>query len=164
MSSPFLGELRIFSFGFPPKGWAFCNGTLMSIQQNQALFALLGTVYGGNGTTTFGLPDLRGRAPVHIGTGFQQGQQGGEEAHLLTTGEIPAHTHQATASSNAGSQSDPGNAFWTNAGQTSFGTATNAAMAGNALGFVGGQPHNNMQPYLVLNFCIALVGIFPSRN
>ena len=164
MSTPFLGEVRIFSFGFAPKGWAFCNGTLMSIQQNAALFSLLGTMYGGNGTTTFALPDLRGRAPVHIGTGFQQGQQGGEEAHLLTTSEIPQHTHQATASSNAGSQPDPGNAFWANAGQTSFGTNANATMAGAALGPVGGQPHPNMQPYLTLNFCIALVGVFPSRT
>jgi microcystin-dependent protein len=164
MSTPFLGEVRIFSFGFAPRGWAFCNGALLSIQQNTALFSLLGTMYGGDGITNFALPDLRGRAPVHIGTGFPQGQKGGEETHLLTANEIPAHTHQATASSNAGSQPDPGNAFWANAGQTAFGTTANAVMAGTALGLVGGQPHNNMQPYLVLNCCIALVGIFPSRN
>jgi microcystin-dependent protein len=164
MSDQYTGEVRIFSFGFAPTGWAFCDGRLLPVQQNLTLFSFLGTMYGGDGTTNFALPDLRGRAPVHIGTGFPQGQKGGEETHLLTTDEIPAHTHQATASSNAGSQPDPGNACWANAGQTAFGTAANAVMAGTALGPVGGQPHNNMQPYLVLNFCVALTGFDPPRN
>src|SRR5690348_9824796 len=112
MSEPFIAEIRIISFTYPPKGWAFCNGQLLPINQNQALFSLLGTMYGGDGRTTFALPNLQGRTPFHVGPGFTQGQTGGEDAHTLTGNELPAHTHQAIASSNAADQASPVNNYW----------------------------------------------------
>src|SRR2546427_8741768 len=120
MSEPFLGEIKIVSFTFAPKGWALCNGQLLPINQNQALFALLGTMYGGNGQTTFALPDFRGRLPLHVGQGFLQGQFGGEETHTLATSEMPAHNHQVSASSNAATQASPAGAFWTNTGRNVY--------------------------------------------
>jgi microcystin-dependent protein len=166
MAEPFLGEIRIMSFGFAPKGWALCNGQLLQINQNQALFSLLGTTYGGNGQSTFGLPDLQGRAPIHMGGGHTPGERGGERSHTLSMSELPTHTHAVAASSTATSgNANPtgrylggGNAVYHDPSNL---TALNAATIAN----VGGaQAHLNMQPFLVLTFAIALVGIFPSRN
>ena len=165
MTEPFIGEIQVFPFGFAPRGWAQCNGQLLPINQNQALFSLLGTMYGGDGRTTFALPDLRGRVALGVGPGYSQGQQAGEEAHTLSVSEMPAHTHGANASSAAPSTSNPAGAAWANAGASSYAASPNAPMAGNAVAPAGGgQPHENRSPYLTLNFCIALVGIFPSRN
>jgi len=165
MAEPFLGEIRIVSFNFPPKGWALCNGQFLPINQNQGLFSLLGTTYGGNGQTTFALPDLRGRAPFHMGSGFTQGQAGGEIAHTLTISEMPAHLHFANAATSDGDVPTPaGNmlgAFNNAYGAPAALTPLNAASLSN----VGGsQAHNNMSPFLVLNYVIALQGIFPSQN
>jgi microcystin-dependent protein len=166
MSTPFLAEIKIVSFDFAPRGWALCDGQLLYINQNPALFALLGTTYGGNGVTRFALPDLRGRVPIHFGNGFVQGENFGEEAHTLTQGELPAHTHTVAASSNTADQVSPAGNFWANGGVPAYSgaatTALNPASVGNAYG--GGQPHNNMSPYLVLNFIIALQGVFPSQD
>jgi len=166
MPNPFLSEIRIFAFNFPPKGWAFCNGQLLPINQNQALFSLLGTTYGGDGQTTFALPDLRGRAPIHMGSSFSLGQRGGEEAHTLTMGEMAAHTHQTRGSADNATVAPPTNNFWaSNTGFTPYGTTANIAMSPTCIGNVGGgQAHENRSPFLVLNFCIALQGIFPSQN
>ena len=172
MAEPFLSEIRIFSFGFPPKGWALCNGQLLPINQNQALFSLLGTVYGGNGQTNFGLPNLQARAPNSFGSGFNLGQVGGETAHTVTMSEMPTHLHFTTANMavvDANSNSTigvPTGNVWANDGKPQFTTAaSNAVMGSSAVTNVGGsQPHINMQPFLVLNFCIALQGIFPSQT
>ncbi|HTX93256.1 MAG TPA: tail fiber protein [Anaerolineales bacterium] len=165
MSEPFLGELRIFSFDFPPKGWALCNGQLMAINQNQALFSLLGTIYGGDGRLNFALPNLQGRVPFHIGDGHVQGEQGGEVAHSLNISEMPTHYHVTGASSAAAGTGNPVGNFWADGGKNIYNSSTNATMAPQAVSSVGGsQSHDNMSPYLVLNFCIALQGIFPSRN
>lgn len=167
MATPYLSELRIFSFNFAPKGWALCNGQTLSIQQNTALFSLLGTTYGGNGTTNFLLPNLQGQVPMHYGNGFPQGQAAGEANHTLTVNEMPAHTHSLLASSNGPTVNTPANNFFaSNTGSLPYSAATaNESMAATAIGNAGGaQPHNNMSPYLVLNICIALQGIFPSRN
>ncbi len=153
------------SFQFPPRGWALCNGQLLAINQNQALFALLGTMYGGNGTTNFALPNLQGRVPLHTGAGFNQGEVGGEAAHTLITAELPTHTHGAVASSNVADQGSPAGNYWAVESSNAYSSSAGSAMASQALASVGGsQPHNNMPPYLVVSFCIALVGIFPSRN
>jgi len=166
MAEPFLAEVRIFSFGFAPQGWDQCNGQLLPINQNQALFSLLGTTYGGNGQTNFALPDLRGRVPTHVGQGLVQGQAGGEQAHTLTSGELPTHTHQAIASSNGPTVTNPAGAFWSSGtGFSPYAATANANMSAASLTNTGGsQPHINMSPYLVLNFGIALQGIFPSQN
>ena len=167
MSEPFLGEIKIISWNYAPKGWAFCNGQFLPINQNQALFALLGTTYGGNGQTTFALPDFRGRAPIHVGAGFIQGQKGGETAHTLTVSEMPQHTHVAQAYSQNGDSVVPtGNTLGTvNNLYAPFGGGGVVSLPPGTIGNVGGsQPHLNMQPYLALNFIIALIGIFPSRN
>src|SRR5262249_49284542 len=166
MSQPFLGEIRLFSFNFAPRGWAVCNGQLLPINQNQALFSLLGTTYGGNGTTNFALPDLRGRIPIHFNSQFALGSEGGEETHLLSLDDLPAHTHQVVASSGVPSLPGPGGNFWPNGGGAiPYADTPDTAMATQAITATGGaQPHENRAPYLVLTFCIAVQGLFPSRN
>lgn len=166
MSEPFLGEIRTFGFNFAPRGWAFCNGQLLPIAQNTALFSLLGTTYGGNGQTTFALPELRGRAPVHVGQGpglplVDQGETGGETAHTLIVSEQPAHSHPIGATQGGATASRPAGKVCSAGGSYSDTSDANMQPTGAA---GGGQPHNNMQPYLGLNFCIALEGIFPSRS
>ncbi len=165
MADPFLSEIRLFSFNYAPSGWAMCNGQLLPINQNQALFALLGTTYGGNGQTTFALPDLRGRVPIHVGNGHSLGERAGEHAHTLSIAELPTHTHVANAASNDASMDAPaGNLLATAANQYAAPPGV-TSLHPQTLGNVGGsQPHQNMQPYLTLTFCIALQGIFPSRN
>ena len=166
MAEPFLSEIRIMSFGFAPKGWAQCNGQLLPINQNQALFSLLGTTYGGNGTTVFALPDLRGSIAMHNDAGFSLGQKGGEQVHTLTISEMPVHTHQAIASSNGPTATLPTNNFWaSNTGFTPYASTANVSMSPLSISNTGGSlAHLNMSPFLTLNFCIALQGIFPSQN
>lgn len=165
MSTPFLGEVKIISWNFPPKGWAFCNGQLLPINQNQALFSLLGTTYGGDGRVTFALPNLQGRAPLHFGEGITQGQAAGEAAHTLITTEMPAHNHIPQGSTAAPNQGAPGGNYWAAlAGSYSTAQPDNTMNPASISQVGGGQPHQNMQPYLVLNFIVALQGIFPSRN
>ena len=173
MAEPFLSEIRIMSFGFAPRGWALCNGQLLPINQNQALFSLLGTTFGGDGRVNFSLPDLRGRAPISFGSGHTLGERAGEQAHTLSISEIPTHTHVATAKAPANgsanvnnpsgqflSNSAPAEIYNSGAGNPGFLTPNPATVSN-----VGGsQAHQNMQPTLVLNFCIALQGIFPSQN
>lgn len=167
MATPFLGEVRMFGFNFAPRGWAYCNGQIMSIQQNSALFALLSTTYGGDGRTTFGLPDLRGRVPMHTGSGYVQGQRAGTENVTLTVNQIPSHTHSVQANKTAGANNQlnaTGN-FWANSGNNTFSSNKNSTMAPGTVSPAGGsQPHSNLSPLLVVNMCIALQGIFPSRN
>lgn len=169
MSTPYLAEVRMTGFAFAPKGWALCNGQLLAIGQNQALFSLLGTTYGGNGVTTFALPDLRGRVPIHTGAGFSLGQQAGEASHTLTMGEMPGHTHSLGISTAVSHQADPSARVLGNveagalnyyAPQDSTATLAPATVANAG----ASQPHENMQPYLAVNFIIALSGIFPSRD
>lgn len=167
MSQPFLSEIKIMSFNFPPKGWAFCNGQLMPINQNQALFSLLGTTYGGDGRVNFGLPNLQGNVPIHMGSGHTLGERGGEQAHTLSISELPTHVHSAVAASTTGTQPIPTNGFLAQESRKPYGAPDNNLVALNpaSIGNVGGsQPHLNMQPFLTLNFCIALQGIFPSQN
>ena len=166
MGTPYLGEIKIISWNFAPQGWAFCNGQFLPINQNQALFSLLGTMYGGNGQTTFALPDFRGRVPLHFNT-HTVGETGGQTAHTVTMPEMPQHIHFAQASTNSGTTVTPGNGlvFAKRAAEIYHSPTNLAAMKQGTVANVGGsQPHENRQPYLVLNFIIALVGIFPSRN
>lgn len=167
MAEPFLSEIRIMSFVFAPKGWALCNGQLLPINQNQALFSLLGTTFGGDGRVNFALPDLRGRTPIHVGSGHTLGEKGGEQAHTLSISELPTHAHVATATSTNGGVIIPsGNLLAGGTPQLYHAPDVNlVAMNPATLGTVGGsQAHLNMQPFLTLNFCIALQGIFPSPN
>lgn len=165
MSEPYLSEIKVVSFNFAPKGWALCNGQTLPINQNQALFALLGTTYGGNGQTTFALPNLQGRIPFHMGGGFTIGQTGGETAHTLSQSELPTHNHVANANSTLATQTTPAANFWATQDHPAYAATTDSQMAPGAVGSAGGnQPHENMSPYLVLNFVIALQGIFPSQN
>lgn len=167
MAEPFLSEIRVMSFEFAPKGWALCNGQLLPINQNQALFSLLGTTFGGDGRVNFALPDLRGRAPIHVGSGHTLGQRGGEQAHTLSIAEIPTHTHVLTATSSNASQPIPsGNLLARQAPANPYtGSTSLAAMNSTSMANTGGsQAHLNMQPFLTLTFCIALQGIFPSPN
>jgi microcystin-dependent protein len=166
MSEPFLSEIKIVSFNFPPKGWALCNGQFLPINQNQALFALLGTTYGGNGQTTFALPNLRGRVPIHIGNGHTLGEAAGSTSVTVNIQQLATHLHGLQASGTATSTSaDPTNAF-VGPANTGYGQAASLTTASpQMVTSVGGsQPHNNMMPYLTLNFIIALQGIFPSQN
>ncbi len=164
MTEPFLSEVKIVSFNFAPKGWAQCNGQLLPINQNQALFSLLGTTYGGNGQTTFALPNLQGRVPIHMGNGHTQGEASGQESHTLSTSEMAAHSHPVSASNVDPNQGLPTGNIWAN-GAGAYASAPNSAMNPASISNVGGsQPHANLQPFLVLNFIIALQGIFPSRN
>jgi microcystin-dependent protein len=168
MSEPFLSEIKIMSFGFPPKGWAMCNGQLLPINQNQALFSLLGTTYGGDGRLNFGLPNLQGRTPMHMGNGHVLGELGGEQAHTLSISELPTHTHTVSAANVPATAGNPSNAHMISQSQGAnmYTAAANlGAMSTQALPVVGGsQAHLNMQPFLTLTFCIALQGIFPSQN
>jgi microcystin-dependent protein len=166
MSEPFLGELRVVSFGFPPKGWASCNGQFLPINENQALFSLLGTMYGGNGQTTFALPDLRSRTAMHVGQGFIQGQRAGEEFHTLSIAEIPAHNHIGTGSSSVGDSAPPANHLLASTPALIYNAlaAPTTLQPGTVSNTGGSQSHENRQPFLVLNVIIALQGIFPSRN
>jgi microcystin-dependent protein len=167
MSEPFLGELKLISWNFAPKGWAFCSGQLLPINQNQALFSLLGTMYGGNGQTNFALPNLQGRIAMHVGNGFTQGENGGETAHTLNLNELPAHTHTPNGSTSTADQASPLGQVWANNAFSSYAVANgpDSTMAAGLVGTTGGsQPHENMPPYLVLNYIIALQGIFPSQN
>lgn len=163
MAEPFLSEIRIMSFVFPPKGWALCNGQLLPINQNQGLFSLLGTTFGGDGRVNFALPDLRGRTPIHVGSGHTLGERGGEQAHTLSIAELPEHTHVLNATNNAGAQ-QPVNNVLAKTGANTYGPAVNlVAMGSGAITNTGGsQAHLNMQPFLTLSCCIALQGIFPS--
>jgi microcystin-dependent protein len=165
VAEPFLSEIRIMSFGYAPRGWALCNGQTLPINQNQALFSLLGTTFGGNGQTNFALPNLQGRAPTHVGNGHALGENGGEQAHTLATAELPTHTHTFNASQANANAPTPGNSM--------FGTSNNMYAAASNLTGVnpgtitntgGSQAHVNMQPFLTLSFCIALQGIFPPHN
>jgi len=165
MSEPFLGEIKIISWNFPPKGWAFCNGQLLPINQNQALFSILGTTYGGDGRQTFGLPNLQGRTPMHVGNGIVLGEMGGETAHTLNISELPAHNHVPVGSSAQATLSAATGNLWGTDPSKPFGPTPNTAMNPACISATGGsQPHENMSPYLVLNFIIALQGIFPSQN
>jgi microcystin-dependent protein len=166
MSEPFLSEIKIVSFNFPPKGWALCNGQFLPINQNQALFALLGTTYGGNGQTTFALPNLRGRVPIHEGSGHTLGEAAGSTSVTINIQQLPTHLHTFNVTNNAASATAPDNTVVIGpTPSNNYGPAGNlVAMAGSLSSVGGSQPHNNMMPYLVLNFIIALVGIFPSQN
>lgn len=164
MAEPFLAEIRIMSFSFPPKGWALCNGQLLPINQNQALFSLLGTTFGGDGRVNFALPDLRARAPIHVGSGHTLGERGGEQAHTLSISEIPTHTHVAAASSAAtGGNASPTGRFLGGGNNVYHSPSSPTTLnAGTVANTGGSQAHLNMQPFLTLSYCIALQGIFPS--
>jgi microcystin-dependent protein len=166
MAEPFLSEIRIFSFNFAPRGWAMCNGQLLPINQNQALFSLLGTTFGGDGRVNFALPDLRSRVPIHVGAGFTLGAAGGEQAHTLTGAETPTHAHGLNASTTAsGGTDNPTGNFLGSAGNLYHAPANVTTMNPGTIANTGGsQPHLNMQPFLTLTFGIALQGIFPSPN
>jgi microcystin-dependent protein len=174
MSDPILGQVALFGFNFAPKGWALCQGQILSISQNTALFSLLGTTYGGNGTSTFALPNLQSRVPVHVGSGpgpglslYDLGEEGGQETVTLTTNQIPGHTHQARATDTVGDDYGPANVIWAHdaAENSEYGATKSGTFAGDALGTAGQTlPHNNRRPYLAMNYCIALVGVFPSRS
>ncbi|PYI50737.1 phage tail protein [Paenibacillus flagellatus] len=164
MADPFIGEIRLFAFGFAPLRWAVCDGQLLPISQHTALYSLIGTTYGGNGTTHFAVPDLRGRTALGQGPGFPLGLSGGEAAHVLTVAEMPGHTHQAIASSDPANTVLPTGRVWARAENLAYTDSGGIPMSGAALSSTGGnQPHNNMQPFLVGNYCIALEGIFPPR-
>lgn len=171
MSEPFLAEIRIVGFNFAPRGWAFCDGQILPINQNQSLYSLLGTTYGGDGRSSFALPELRGRTPVHKGDGYNLGQRGGQETVTLTTAEIATHTHSLKATSNPGEGRNPLGAAMLADPQGSdliygnYTLADRTTLHSNTISNAGGgQAHTNMQPFLTLSYCIALQGLFPSRN
>lgn len=171
MSEPFLAEVRMVGFNFPPRGWALCDGQILPINQNQSLYSLLGTTYGGDGRTSFALPDLRGRTPIHVGRSnggaqHELGQKSGEETHTLSTNEMPQHTHTLLATNTGDGSTSPADNVFANAGADLYNPADSLVdMNAGAVSNVGeGEAHENMQPYLALNFCIALRGLFPSRN
>ena len=166
MANPYIGEIRMFGGNFAPQGWAFCQGQLLAIADNDALFALLGTTYGGDGQTTFALPDLRGRIPIHQGNGYLLAEQGGTETETLTAQQIPFHNHSAVALSDHANTKSPKNALPARADEPTYAQPGDlVAMNPQAVSAVGGnQPHENLQPYLCVNFIISLFGIFPSQN
>ena len=164
MSTPYVGEIRAVAFSFAPENWALCNGATLPISTNETLFTLLGTTYGGDGQTTFKLPDLRGRIALHQGAGFVQGQTGGEESVTLTTAQIPAHTHSIAAQSGAGTAQSPAGGVFAASGAPQFGSGANS-VSGLALQNAGGaQPHENRMPFLAINYIISLYGIYPSPS
>jgi microcystin-dependent protein len=173
MSDPYIGEIRLFGFNFAPRGWAQCNGQLLAIAQNTALFSILGVTYGGDGRTTFALPDLQGLAPLGEGQGLGLsnrvlGENGGESTVTLINSEMPLHAHLASASTNLGDQASPTNNLWATGaggrGQNFYATGADVVMNSQVIGPAGAnQPHNNMPPYLTLNFCICLAGAYPTR-
>ncbi|WP_284638157.1 phage tail protein [Paenibacillus silviterrae] len=166
MSEPFIGEIRLFGNNYAPRGWMKCEGQILSINTNQALYSLLGATYGGDGQTTFALPDLRGRVAIHNGNNVTYGTKAGEATHTLTVNEMPQHTHMVSGSSNAADQISPAGNVWAATAINSYApAATLVPMSAGAVSTSGGsQPHNNMQPYLAVTYCIAVQGIFPSRN
>lgn len=166
MSEPFLAEIRMVGFNFAPRGWAYCDGQILPINQNQSLYSLLGTTYGGDGRTTFALPDLRSRTPTHTGSSRTLGSRGGAETHTLSLGEMPQHGHARRASADAAASATvPGNALASyDGGYATSGTSDVTLPAGTVGNAGGNAAHNNMQPYLTVGFCIALQGLFPSRN
>jgi microcystin-dependent protein len=165
MGEPYLGEIRIVGFNFAPVGWAFCDGLLMSIGQNDALYNLIGTTYGGDGQSTFGLPNLLGRVPIHQDSGFVMGQLGGSEQVTLSTTQIPDHSHSLEASTSPADSGSPGGNLLATTAVEAYIPPTNlVAMTGESTQTGGGQPHDNMQPYLCLNFIIALAGVYPSQD
>jgi microcystin-dependent protein len=170
VGTPFMGELKMISWNFAPKGWALANGQLLPINQNQALFSLFGTMYGGDGRVNFALPDMRGRIPIHVGAGFIQGQRGGEAAHTVNLSEMPAHTHFVNADTTLapadGNLPSPTRRLSGSSGGNLYGSPVNlVAMNPSTISNTGGsQAHDNMAPYLCINFCVALQGVFPSRN
>ena len=166
MSEPFLAEVRIVGFNFAPRGWAFCDGQILPINQNQSLYSLLGTTYGGDGRTSFALPDMRGRACMHVGNGHREGQKSGEETHTLAGNEMPNHDHVLQASTTGGNDFNFSGKVLADATVASY--VDPASLVGMNTGAVanvgGGQAHENMMPYIAVNYCIALQGLFPSRN
>ena len=171
MAEPFLAEIKIFSFNFAPKGWAFCNGQLLPINQNQALISILGTTYGGDGRVNFALPNLKCRTPIHMGMGHTEGEAGGQEVHTLTISELPQHMHFMSAfapSDSSGNTNLPGGNLFSNTAPAelyvSGGSGTLTPVPQTVANYGGSQPHENRQPFLTLNFCIALQGIFPSQS
>lgn len=169
MAQPYVGEIRMFAGNFAPAGWMFCEGQILPISENETLFNLIGTTYGGDGQNTFGLPDLRGRLPIHFGNGFTLAEQGGVETVTLTVPQIPAHTHAFLASTNTAASSSPTNqvpAATQSATITAYGTdAPLVALLPSSVSSIGGsQPHTNFQPYLCVDFIISLFGIFPSQT
>ncbi len=170
MSQPYIGEIRMVGFNFAPVGWAFCNGAIIAITENETLFNLIGTTYGGDGQSTFALPNLQSRVPIHLGTGggstYVIGQMAGEEEVTLTINQIPSHNHIPQANSSAGTQTSPANNVWAAASALPYSNnGPNAVMAPQAVQNAGGsQPHDNMLPFLAINFIIALYGIYPSQS
>lgn len=173
MSEPFIGQIKMVGFNFAPRGWALCEGQLVAITQNEALFSILGTTYGGDGRTTFGLPDLRGRVAIHsggsIGPGLSErrlGSKSGTEQHQLTAAEIPSHTHTVNASDLTPQEDDPAGNVWANSdGKSGYSSTADGTMHASAVSTAGGgQPHENMQPFLAVAYVIALAGVFPSRS
>ena len=163
MAEPFLSEIRLMSFVYAPKDWAQCNGQLLPINQNQALFSLLGTTFGGDGRVNFALPDLRARTPIHVGGGHTLGERGGEQAHTLSIAELPTHTHVLNGSNTPAEINTPADAYLAMANNAYTPAGNPVALSAASVTNVGGsQAHLNMQPFLALNFCIALIGIFPS--
>lgn len=168
MSEPFLAEVRMVGFNFAPRGWALCDGQVLPINQNQSLYSLIGTTYGGDGRTSFALPDLRGRTPIHVSGTHPEGNKGGEESHTLSANEMPEHKHAVHTTSDVATSTQPGGKTLGAARERTyapFDSSTKVATAPDFLASTGGnQAHNNMQPYLTVNFCIAMQGLFPSRN
>lgn len=167
MAQPYVGEIRMFAGNFAPAGWNFCDGSLLSISENETLFNLIGTTYGGDGQSTFGVPDLRGRIPLHMGNGFTLAEQGGAETVTLTANQIPAHTHAFLATTNVGNQPVPTNQVVSQSPQIQLyiEDAQDSNFAASVLGPDGGsQPHSNLQPYICINYIISLFGIFPSQS